>query len=230
MILLQASDGTSGTGAAGLDLYCASHVIFLDVVDPNLDAQCCGRVRRISQTRETTVWRLHAADSVDRALQDQALQQESVRSVWRGIADASKARLRELVSSQQQQQPQQQPEPSTSAQPRQTMANFADDPFVTLTLEAYDDSDDSEEEGDDGAPQRQQSVRGRVWPPAESRGGGAGSSSGAGVVKGLEEVMAAADQTDKYEEALAWCMAQGVTTVEMLQEFGVDELAEHLDL
>ena len=34
----------------------------------------------------------------------------------------------------------------------------------------------------------------------------------------------------KYEEALAWCNAQGVTTVEMLQEPGGDELAAHLGL
>ena len=62
-------------------------------------------------------------------------------------------------------------------------------------------------------------------------GGGAGSSSGgAGVVEGLEEVMVAAKQMGKYEAALAWCKAQGVTTVEMLQEVGGDELAAPLGL
>lgn len=72
---------------------------------------------------------------------------------------------------------------------------------------------------------------GSVKKECGSGGGGAGISSGAEVVEGLQEVVAAAKQEDKYGAALAWCKAQGVTTVEMLQEapFG-DELAAHLGL
>lgn len=64
----------AGQSAAGLTLTCATHVVFLDVLNSALlEDQAAARVARIGQTRPTTVWHLVAKDSADELLRDVAM-------------------------------------------------------------------------------------------------------------------------------------------------------------
>ena len=68
ILLLSASGHTHGTGAAGLDLWCASHVILLDEFSPDVEQQCLARIKRLVQDKKTTIWRLKAQCSIDEPL------------------------------------------------------------------------------------------------------------------------------------------------------------------
>ena len=65
--------GATGSGAAGLNLTSANHVLLLDeLLNLELERQVVGRVCRFGQVRPTTVWHLLGAGSVDEPLRVRA--------------------------------------------------------------------------------------------------------------------------------------------------------------
>ena len=66
ILVVQAGSTLSGAGASGLTLTAARHVILMDVLpDPMVELQAIGRVHRISQKHETTVWHVVSRGSID---------------------------------------------------------------------------------------------------------------------------------------------------------------------
>ena len=59
----------SNSGAAGLNLYAARHVVLMEpLLDLGLEQQCKARVHRLGQTRDVKVLRLVAAGTVEEQL------------------------------------------------------------------------------------------------------------------------------------------------------------------
>jgi len=100
-LLLQAGDGVSGTGSAGLDLPFAKHVVLLDIVRQDVEEQCIKRVRRIGQQHATTVWKIRTEGSVDGPPDAPLARHFSAESIPPSLFDEAatlaKARLTQLV-------------------------------------------------------------------------------------------------------------------------------------
>jgi len=64
---------STGGGAAGLSLTTASHCVLLEPqLNPGLEAQAASRIHRLGQTRETFVYRLVAARTIDEPIVEEA--------------------------------------------------------------------------------------------------------------------------------------------------------------
>lgn len=67
------TSGATGSGAAGLNLTAANHIVLLDELsDVSLEKQAIGRVCRFGQTKPTCVWHLLAEGSIDEPLRRRA--------------------------------------------------------------------------------------------------------------------------------------------------------------
>ena len=91
VLVLQAGITHSGSGASGLTLTAAKHVVLMDVLlDPMVELQAIGRVHRIGQKSETTVWHVVSRGSVDVALRHLDAHRYEVRlkTLLRGLVDS----------------------------------------------------------------------------------------------------------------------------------------------